>query len=142
MNAPRILAVATANPSQAFTQYEVLALAGYADSRRRGFFLNSGIEQRYLAIPRIGFSLDETINQLQMRCRSASVELGVSALRRACDQAGLNTSAIDFLATTPCTWRLCPSLDTLIAREIKLRSDLQRVHVGDTGCASAMVALQ
>lgn len=142
MNAPRILAVATANPSQAFTQYEVLALAGYADSRRRGFFLNSGIEQRYLAIPRIGFSLDETINQLQMRCRSASVELGVSALRRACDQAGLDTRAIDFLATTPCTWRLCPSLDTLIAREIKLRSDLQRVHVGDTGCASAMVALQ
>ena len=142
MDAPHILAVATANPPEAFTQDEVLALAGYPDDRRRGFFLHSGIEQRYLAIPRVGFSPDESIDELQSRYRSASVELGVLALQRACDRAGLKPGDLDFLATTTCTGRLCPSLDTLIARELGLRSDLQRVHVGDTGCASAMVALQ
>ena len=37
----------TANPPNRFTQAEALALAGYTDERRRGFFLNSGIEGRY-----------------------------------------------------------------------------------------------
>ncbi len=142
MHAPRILAVATAHPPDAFTQEEVLALAGYPDDRRRGFFLRSGIDRRYLAIPRVGFLPDETIDQLQHRYRATSVDLGVSALQRACAIAELDPGDLDFLATTTCTGRLCPSLDTLIARELGLRSDLQRVHVGDTGCASAMVALQ
>jgi predicted naringenin-chalcone synthase len=142
MRTPRMLAIATANPSQCFTQDEVLALAGYSDLRRRGFFLNSGIQQRYLAIPRTGFSPDESIDELQARFREVSVDLGGRALREACRRAGLDPQDLDFLATTTCTGRLCPSLDALLIRELGLRSDLQRVHVGDTGCASAMVALQ
>jgi alkylresorcinol/alkylpyrone synthase len=49
---------------------------------------------------------------------------------------------VDFLATTTCTGRVCPSLDAQIIRELELRPTIQRVHVGDTGCASAMVAMQ
>jgi alkylresorcinol/alkylpyrone synthase len=49
---------------------------------------------------------------------------------------------VDFLATTTCTGRLCPSLDAHLISELGCRPDIQRVHVGDTGCASAMVALQ
>jgi alkylresorcinol/alkylpyrone synthase len=37
---------------------------------------------------------------------------------------------------------VCPSLDAQIINELQLRSTIQRVHVGDTGCASAMVAMQ
>ena len=142
MDVPRILSVATANPPNRFTQSEVLALAGYPDERRRGFFLNSGIEGRYLAIERGVFSPDETLDQLQARFRAASVDLGVRALTAALAQAGREPRDLDFLATTTCTGRLCPSLDTLLIRELGLRRDIQRVHVGDTGCASAMVALQ
>jgi hypothetical protein len=54
MSMPRILAVGTANPPNRFTQAEALALAGYTDERRRGFFLNSGIEGRYLAMEKDG----------------------------------------------------------------------------------------
>jgi predicted naringenin-chalcone synthase len=142
MDAPRILSVATANPPNRYTQSEVLALAGYADERRRGFFLNSGIEGRYLAIECGAFSPDETLDQLQTRFRVASVDLGVRALTAALAQAGRQPRDLDFLATTTCTGRLCPSLDALLIRELGLRHDIQRVHVGDTGCASAMVALQ
>jgi predicted naringenin-chalcone synthase len=142
MDAPRILSVATANPPNRFTQSEVLALAGYADERRRGFFLNSGIEGRYLAIERGIFSPDETLDQLQTRFRVASIDLGVRALTAALAQTGRQPRDLDFLATTTCTGRLCPSVDTLLIRELGLRHDIQRVHVGDTGCASAMVALQ
>src|SRR5206468_2785267 len=49
---------------------------------------------------------------------------------------------VDFIATTTCTGRLTPSLDAHLISRLGCRSDIQRVHVGDTGCASAMVALQ
>ncbi|MBI4572539.1 MAG: type III polyketide synthase [candidate division NC10 bacterium] len=142
MAMPRILAVGTANPPNRFTQAEALALAGYADERRRGFFLNSGIEGRYLAIDRDGFRPTESLDELQARYRKASVELGCQALRKGLAGAGRSPRDLHFLATTTCTGRLCPSLDAILIRELRLRSDLQRVHVGDTGCASAMVALQ
>lgn len=142
MDVPRILSVATTHPPNRFMQSEVLALAGYPDERRRGFFLNSGIEGRYLAIERGVFSPDETLDQLQTRFRATSVDLGVRALTAALAQAGREPRDLDFLATTTCTGRLCPSLDTLLIRELGLRHDIQRVHVGDTGCAAAMVALQ
>lgn len=142
MSAPRILSVGTANPPNRFTQAEALALAGYTDERRRGFFLNSGIEGRYLAIDKNGFRPTETVDELQARYRKTSVELGCQALLRALARAGRSPRDLDFLATTTCTGRLCPSLDAILIRELGLRSDLQRVHVGDTGCASAIVALQ
>lgn len=142
MNTPRIIATGTANPPNRFSQAEVLEMAGYTDPRRRGFFLNSGIEGRYLAIDRTGFRPTESLDDLQARFRKASQEVGCQALLRALKQAGRSPRDLDFLATTTCTGRLCPSLDTMLIRELGLRSDIQRVHVGDTGCASAIVALQ
>jgi predicted naringenin-chalcone synthase len=142
MNHPRIVAVGTANPPNRFSQEELLELAGYRDARRRAFFLNSGIEGRYLAIDRNGFRPTEDVDALQARYRKASVELGCRALLSALAQARREPRDLDFLATTTCTGRLCPSLDALLIRELGLRADIQRVHVGDTGCASAMVALQ
>jgi 3,5-dihydroxyphenylacetyl-CoA synthase len=142
MDRPRIIAVGTANPPDRFTQAEVLEMAGYTDSRRQGFFLNSGIEGRYLAIDRTAFSPTESLDDLQARFRKASQEVGCRALLRALKQAGRAPHDLDFLATTTCTGRLCPSLDAMLIRELGLRGDVQRVHVGDTGCASAIVALQ
>ncbi len=142
MNMPRILAVGTANPPSRFTQEETLALAGYTDERRRGFFLHSGIEGRYLALERTTFRPTESLDDLQARFRKTSVDLGCRSLLAALSRAGRHPRDLDFLATTTCTGRLCPSLDAILIRELGLRSDLQRVHVGDTGCASAIVALQ
>jgi predicted naringenin-chalcone synthase len=142
MGMPRILAVGTANPPTRFTQEEALALAGYTDARRRGFFLNSRIDGRYLAIERDGFRSTESLDELNARFRKASVEMGRQAVLRALQQAGRQPNDLDFLATATCTGRLCPSLDAILIRELALRSDVQRVHVGDTGCAAALVALQ
>lgn len=142
MSMPRILAVGTANPGNRFTQAEALALAGYTDERRRGFFLNSGIEGRYLAIEKNGFRPTESLDELHGRFRKAGVDLGCRALLAALSRAGHRPGDLDFLATTTCTGRLCPGLDAILIRELGLRSDIQRVHVGDTGCASAIVALQ
>jgi polyketide synthase Type III len=141
VHTPRIAAIGTAVPSRRFTQAELAKLFGYGDGLRQSFFQNSGIDARHLYItaadPR-----PETIDELNARFAEGSVRLGVEAVEACLAQAGLGVADVDFLVTTTCTGRLVPSLDAHLIAALGLRSDVQRVHVGDTGCASAMVVLQ
>jgi len=142
MSAPRIAAVATAVPPNRFTQTDVLARAGYADERRRGFFAASDIEGRHLWIDPARFTPDESVDDLNARFCEGALALSESAARAALERAGWSADDVDFIATTTCTGRLTPSLDAHLVARLGCRDDVQRVHVGDTGCASAMVALQ
>src|SRR6266850_1871750 len=139
---PNIAAVATATPPHRFTQAQLLALAGYADEERRGFFRRSDIDGRHLWIDPATFRPDESVDELNDRFRAGALHLGESAARGALARAGWDARDVDFIATTTCTGRLTPSLDAHLISRLGCRSDIQRVHVGDTGCASAMVALQ
>ncbi len=139
---PRILAVGTAVPEERLTPTEVLKWTGYTDARRRGFFLKSGIKHRYLYLDRSTFAPNETVDELNARFAQGSLELGSRAILSCLDQKRLAPRDIDFLVTTTCTGRLCPSLDTRFIRALGMRQNIQRVHVGDTGCASGVVALQ
>jgi polyketide synthase Type III len=142
MVTPRILAAGTAVPPARFAQAELLALAGYQDSVRRNFFLRSGIDGRHLYFDAARPRADEDVDELGARFREGSVALAAGAVRACLQRADLDVSRVDFLATTTCTGRLCPSLDAHLIRALEFREDIQRVHVGDTGCASAIVALQ
>ena len=139
---PRIVAVGTAVPPYRFTQPELLAMAGYADDRRRGFFAASDIAGRHLWIDPSTFRPNETVDELDARFREGALALAESAARAALTRAGWRADDLDFVATTTCTGRLTPSVDAHLIARLGARSDVQRVHVGDTGCASAMVALQ
>jgi predicted naringenin-chalcone synthase len=142
MLAPKIAAVATATPPWRYDQATVLRMSGYDDPRRMGFFSNSLIEARHLYFDPATFTPDESVDQLNDRWRRGAIEVGKTAVARAIEQAGWQREDVDFLATTTCTGRVCPSLDAQIISELGLKSTIQRVHVGDTGCASAMVAMQ
>lgn len=139
---PRIAAVGTAVPPHRFAQRELLAMAGYADDRRRGFFEASDITGRHLWIDPARFRPSETIDELDARFRDGALALAESAARTALARAGWRAADVDFLATTTCTGRLTPSVDAHLIARLGARRDVQRVHVGDTGCASALVALQ
>lgn len=141
MSTPRIVASATAVPPYRWDQAALLRLSGY-EGQRAGFFSNSAIDARYLYIDPETFTPDETVDQLGDRYRRGAIEIGAEAVRRVLGRAGWSAGDIDFLATTTCTGRLCPSLDAHLIRELALKPSIQRAHVGDTGCASAMVALQ
>ena len=117
-------------------------MSGYDDPRRMGFFSNSLIETRHLYMDPETFTPDESVDQLNERWRRGAVEVGKAAVARAIERAGWQRGDVDFLATTTCTGRVCPSLDAQIINELGLKPTIQRVHVGDTGCASAMVAMQ
>ena len=142
MRTPRIAAVATATPSRRFTQAELLAIFGYEDALRRSFFEQSDIEGRYIYVGEGRDRPDEDLDTMSARSRAGVLEIGEAAARRALERAGWEPRDVDFLATTTCTGRLTPSLDAHLVARLGCRADVQRVHVGDTGCASAMVALQ
>ena len=142
MPTPKIVAVATATPPHRFTQAELLALAGYTDERRRGFFAQSEIEGRHLWIDPRRLRPDESIDELNERFATGALALGEAAARGALARAGWRVEDVDFLVTTTCTGRMTPSLDAHLVGRLGCRRDVQRAHVGDTGCASAMVALE
>lgn len=142
MTLPRIAAVATAIPRQRFSQGELVDLSGYQDPVRRGFFQRSGIEGRHLYVDPVRPRRDEGVDELAARFRAGALELGQEAVLRCLGLANLTVQDLDFFATTTCTGRLCPSLDAHLIQALGMREDIQRVHVGDTGCASAVVALQ
>ncbi len=141
MQTPRIVAIGTAVPARRFTQEELADLFGYGDGLRRRFFFNSGIDTRHVYMP-LAEPRRETIDELSARFAEGSVRLGVEAVEACLARAGLGVADVDYLVTTTCTGRLVPSLDAHLIGALGLRSDVQRVHVGDTGCASAMVVLQ
>ena len=142
MGSPRILAVGTAVPPTSFTQDELIDIFGYTDPRHQNLFRQSGIERRHFFVERDRTRPDEDVDQLAARFEAGSVALGMQAIHTCLARRGLDPSQIDFLATTTCTGRLVPSLDARLVRACGFRDDVQRVHVGDTGCASAIVALQ
>ena len=142
MPLPKIVAVAAATPPHRFSQEQLLALAGYDDPRRRGFFEKSGIEGRYLYLDPATFRPDESVDEMQTRFQAGALELGEAAARTALARAGWTPTDLDVVATTTCTGRLTPSLDAHLIARLGCRPDVQRVHVGDTGCAAAVVALQ
>ena len=142
MARPRIATVATAAPETTFTQEELLALSPYADHRRRGFFLRSGIRRRHLYVEKGSFRPTETIDELSARFHKGSLDLGCQAIQRALDGEGWQARDIDFLVTTTCTGRLCPNLDAHFVRAFRMNETVQRVHVGDMGSPSALIALQ
>ena len=139
---PKIAAVATATPPYRYTQSQILSLAGYRDEDRSAFLRRSDIDGRYLWMNPATFRPDESVDELNDRFREGALALGESAARRVLERAGWNIAEVDFIATTTCTGRLTPSLDARLIARLGCRADIQRVHVGDTGCASAMVALQ
>jgi len=141
MKLPRILRVGTATPPNRFSQEELLEMSGYQDPLRRSFFLNSGIRFRHLYIDR-DFAPTETVDQLNERSRKGCIEVGREAILRCLQKAGASPQDVDFIGTTTCTVSLCPSLDTIFIKELGMKRSIQRAHVGDTGCASAMVVLQ
>ena len=141
MGAPRIAASATAVPGYRWDQAALLQLSGY-EGQRAGFFSNSQIDGRYLYLDPETFTPNESVDQLNDRFERGAIEIGTAAVRAVLARAAWTTSDVDFIATTTCTGRLCPSLDARLIHTLALKPSVQRVHVGDTGCASAMVALQ
>ncbi len=137
---PRIVAVGTGVPRWRYSQEQLLEMAG-RDRRREIFFLHSGIDYRHLYFEP-GFTGQETMDEMLGRARKGAAEIGEQAIRTCLERAGVAEKEIGFLSTATCTVSMCPQLDALFVRDLHLSPYIQRAHIGDTGCAAAMVALE
>lgn len=73
----------------------------------------------------------------------AATELFVEAARAAVDACpGIEASDVTHVVTVSCTGFYAPGPDFMIVRELGLRADVQRYHLGFMGCYASMPALR
>ena len=70
-----------------------------------------------------------------------AMPLGKEALSACMAAAGLAADDVDALTVVSCTGYATPGLDILLARDLGLPADVQRVHVGHMGCYAAIPGL-
>ena len=75
------------------------------------------------------------------RFLSEAMPLGKEAVAGALADAGLDPADVGLLTVVSCTGYVTPGLDILLARDLGMRTDVQRLHVGHMGCYAALPGL-
>jgi predicted naringenin-chalcone synthase len=72
---------------------------------------------------------------------SEAVPLAGDAVGKALAAAGLDAADVGSLVVASCTGYATPGVDILVARDLGMPVDVQRLHVGHMGCYAALPAL-
>ena len=75
------------------------------------------------------------------RFLAEAMPLGKEAVTGALADAGLDPTEVGLLTVVSCTGYVTPGLDILLARDLGMRTDVQRLHVGHMGCYAALPGL-
>jgi len=117
--------------------------AHYDDSRvARRIWQNAGVDRRHVAVdPRVEDLRDVSTGARMRRFVQEALPLGKEAVQACLVGAGLGAGDVDVLTVVSCTGYATPGIDILLARDVDMRADLQRTHVGHMGCYAALAAL-
>lgn len=138
---PHIAGVGTATPPDSYTQHDLLELFEISDERIRGVFLNSGIERRFLSLPRrgpVGALQRETQGELLARHRSNAVAMGAAALSSCLTGLGAGLDDVKYLVAVTSTGFLTPGLSARLIRELGLSPHTGRLDVVGMGCNAGL----
>ncbi|MFI5493293.1 type III polyketide synthase [Actinoplanes sp. NPDC051859] len=118
----------------------------YAAGGRRGLaqriFANSGVRTRQAAVsPLLEDVSDWSTERRMRRYQVEAVPLGKEAVGRALTDAGIAADEVGLFAVCSCTGYATPGLDILLARDMGMSPDLQRLFVGHMGCYAALPGL-
>ena len=72
---------------------------------------------------------------------SEAMPLGRDAVGKALASAGLDPADVGMFAVASCTGYSTPGLDILLARDLGMGADTQRLHIGHMGCYAALPGL-
>lgn len=112
------------------------------DAAIRRVWLRCGVESRHGVLDPVAEGVASWGTEQRMRrFVEEALPLGRRALAAALDAADLAPSDVDTLTVVSCTGYATPGLDILLARDLGMRSDVQRLHVGHMGCYAALPAL-
>jgi alkylresorcinol/alkylpyrone synthase len=144
---PVIAGLGTALPPQAaqaelWAGYFAKHFAGTTRALAQRIFANSGVDTRQAAVnPLIEDVSDWPTERRMARYLVEALPLGKEAVDRALTDAGLSAGDIGLFAVCSCTGYATPGLDILLARDMGMAADTQRLFVGHMGCYAALPGL-
>ena len=112
----------------------------YADARvARSVWQHSGITTRRGVVDpsREDISGWGTGARMQRFVQEA-LPLGADAVGKALADAGLDPADVGLLTVVSCTGYATPGLDVMLARDLGMSDDVQRLHIGHMGCYAAL----
>jgi len=116
------------------------------DGPRRGLakriFANSGVVTRHGAVnPLIEDASSWSTAKRMQRYLTEALPLGKDAVAGALNAAGLRPDEIGLFVVCSCTGYATPGLDILLARDLGMATDVQRLFIGHMGCYAALPGL-
>jgi predicted naringenin-chalcone synthase len=117
----------------------------YTGARRalaERIFANAGVRTRQAAVsPLLEDVAEWSTEQRMRRYQAEAMPLGKEAVARALTEAGLAADRVGLFAVCSCTGYATPGLDILLARDLGMAPDVQRLFVGHMGCYAALPGL-
>lgn len=145
-----VQAEASARLAQALEQHAELDSARWAQK----IFKQSGVETRYTCEPELVKSTASnrylpgtppaqapTTAERMETYKRESVPLGLEAAKKAMADACTSAAEITHFITVSCTGQFLPGLDAVIARELGLSADVNRIPLHFLGCAAGLKAI-
>jgi predicted naringenin-chalcone synthase len=116
--------------------------AGSAQPLARRIFTNAGVVTRHAAVSPLIEDVSSWPTAKRMeRYLTEAMPLGKEAVDGALADAGIGPEQVGLLAVCSCTGYVTPGLDILLARDLGLAIDCQRLFVGHMGCYAALPGL-
>jgi predicted naringenin-chalcone synthase len=105
-------------------------------------FANSGVRTRQAAVSPLLEDVSEWSTERRMRrYQVEAMPLGKEAIGRALTDAGVAADELGLFAVCSCTGYATPGLDILLARDMGMSPNVQRLFVGHMGCYAALPGL-
>jgi predicted naringenin-chalcone synthase len=144
---PVIAGLGTALPPQAsqsdlWEGFFAKHFEGTTRALAQRIFANSGVEVRHAAVSPLLEDLSDWPTARRMsRYLVEALPLGKEAVDRALTDAGVSAGEVGLFAVCSCTGYATPGLDILLARDMGMAADTQRLFVGHMGCYAALPGL-
>jgi predicted naringenin-chalcone synthase len=116
--------------------------AGVQKGLAQRIFANSGVVTRHSVVNPLIEDVSGWSTKARMeRYLIEALPLGKDAVCAALDAAGLDPADIGLFAVCSCTGYVTPGLDVLLARDLGMATDTQRLFIGHMGCYAALPGL-
>ncbi|HSP37251.1 MAG TPA: 3-oxoacyl-[acyl-carrier-protein] synthase III C-terminal domain-containing protein [Frankiaceae bacterium] len=108
----------------------------------RRIFASAGVTMRHGAVdPRVEDVSGWGTGARMSRYVEEAMPLGRAAVAQALSAAGLAASDVGLFAVVSCTGYSTPGVDILLARDLGMSADVQRLVIGHMGCYAALPGL-
>lgn len=117
--------------------------SGHQRAFAQRIFAHAGVNRRCAAVNPLleDVSCWSTARRMQ-RYMVEAVPLGKEAVSRALAAAGVPADEIGLFLVCSCTGYATPGLDLLLARDLGMAADVQRLFIGHMGCYAALPGLR